>query len=116
MRRVKRNKAHLSCIYAAADLFHQLVIDLRVSYVPPPDENVGVFQNLVGQTLIGIIKGGEAYLKIVTLVKKFLDLGVKAARIKGAYLFALFFMSVFVPNCNADFAIHNILLSSSKNY
>ena len=56
MRGMKRKEAHAVIYYSLENLFNKLVLHLAVSQVSPPDKNVGIIENLICKTLLGIVK------------------------------------------------------------
>ena len=100
---VECDEAHLAEIYAILDLLYQLVIDFAVSHVTPPKQNIGVFQNIIRQTLIGIVESGQTNLKILVLVEKCLDGGMQTVGVDRLDVFLRLFVTELVPNCYADF-------------
>ena len=46
--------------------------------MPPPEQDIDIFQSLIGQALIGIVQGGKRYLHVLVDVKKALDGSVKS--------------------------------------
>ena len=72
-----------------------------MSHVTPPEQNVGVLQYVVRQTLIGIVQSGEANLQILVFVEECLDRGVQTVGINGLDVFLRLFMTELVPDCNA---------------
>lgn len=83
---------------------NNLVGDLCVRSVAPPDEDVGGGENLLGQTMVGIVKGHGADLDTGAQVffDPFLDGVVHAVRVEVPdFLFNLF-VPVFSPHNNFD--------------
>ena len=99
---VEGDEAHLAEIHAGLDLLDQLVVDFAVCHVAPPEQDVGVFQNVIRQTLIGIVESGEADLEVLILIEECLDGGVQTVGVDGLDIFFRFFVTEFIPYCNAD--------------
>ncbi len=102
MSRVKGDKAHPAHVNTALDLRHKPVVDLSVGHVAPPDQDVGVFEDAVGKSLIGIVESGEGDLDPGILRKILSYLRVHAARIDVPYLFYRLLVSEFVPDGYSD--------------
>jgi hypothetical protein len=99
---VDGDESHLAGVDSLTDPFHQSIIHFSVGGVPPPDENVGIVQHLIRQSLIGIVESGEGYIDILTFGEKLTDCGMNAIGIDSADFFASFFVAVFVPDGHTD--------------
>ena len=102
--RVQGDEAHLAEVYALSDLFYESVVDLLVRHMAPPDQDVGIFKNLVGKTLIGIVECGEANFEGFVFTEEFTDDGVKAVGVNCLDGFLRLFVTEFVPDGNLEFA------------
>jgi hypothetical protein len=82
---------------------------LVMSDVTPPDQNVGVIKQLVGNAAVGIVEGYGLYLDIIT-AKKVCNGVVDTVRINLANGFLGLLMAVLVID---SYTNHNILLALS---
>ena len=96
------DKAHFSEVYTALDLFYQLVAYFTVRHVSPPDQDIGVFQHLIRQTLVGIVESGKRHLHILVFVKKTFDYGVQTVGINCFYRVLGLFVAELVPDYNVQ--------------
>jgi hypothetical protein len=73
----------------------------------PPDKNVGAVKDLVGKTVLRLVKCRGAYFKVVAnaeyLTYRFLD----TVRVDRFYAVVVSLVSEFVPDGNSDLFIHN---------
>jgi hypothetical protein len=72
----------------------------------PPHQDIGIVQNIVRQTLIGIVECRYANLQIVMLIQEVLDTAMDALGINFTDEILGFFVSVFVPDGYTNFICH----------
>ena len=97
---MESDEAHTG-VNPLTDLLRQLVGHLLVCRVTPPDENISVFEQLVGQAELGGIERSGGYLKLLA-VENSLDCPVDTLGIKGGDLRLTQFVPVFVPYGYSD--------------
>ena len=94
------------------DFLHQSVIHPVMGAVTPPDEDVGIVQHFIRQSLCRHIKSGCADFKIIGGEVIFQTL-VNPLRIRLADIIAqctlFLFVNVFVPDSDFDLAHNNLL-------
>ena len=111
MRGVHCDKAHTVVINALLDSLNQRIINIAVCHMTPPHEDIGVVQNIIRQTLIGIVKSRETYFQIIMLIEEILNTAMDTLGVNFTDEFLGFFVSVFVPDRYANFICHCIYLS-----
>ena len=101
VRGVQGDEAH-AVVDALADLGHHLVGNLLVRHVSPPEQDVGVVQDLVRQAVLGLVQRGGAHGHVLVLGKEVGDGAVDAVGVDGRNLGHLLFVAELVPNSNAN--------------
>src|SRR6266436_3028466 len=97
MRRVQRDKTH-SLPDAHQEALDDLVLHFPMCGVPPPNEYVGIFQNVFGQSVLWILQRGCAHVELVVLSNAIRDGRVHSLWIDFAHKWVLPFMNVFTPD------------------
>ena len=95
-------------------LIHNCIGYLIVSHMTPPDQNVGVVQNVVGQTVLGIIQTCQTTFDVVVFAQKLGNCCMQAVGINGCNLFGGFFMAELIPYSYSDHVITPFLLFMKK--
>ena len=101
VRGVQGDEAH-AVVDALADLGYHLVGNLLVRHVSPPEQDVGVVQDLVRQAVLGLVQRGGAHGHVLVLGKEVGDGAVDAVGVDGRNLGHLLFVAELVPNSNAN--------------
>lgn len=96
------------------NLIYNRVGYLIVSHMAPPDQDVSVVQNVVGQTVLGIIQTCQTAFDVVVFAKKLGNCCMQAVRINGCNLFGGFFMAELIPYSYSDHVISPFLLFYEK--
>jgi len=113
---VETDKAHTLAVYAANYLVNELVLYLSVEAVTPPKKNIGIVKNLIGKTLIGIVKTADANIHVVIFIKKILYSCMDTVGIALICLaLCVSLMAVFMPYCYSDLISH-FFFSSGKRF
>lgn len=96
------------------NLIYNCVGYLIVSHMTPPDQNVGVVQNIVGQTVLRIIQTCQAAFDVIVFAQELGNCCMQAVRINGCNLFGGFFMAELIPYSYSDHVISPFLLFYEK--
>jgi hypothetical protein len=97
--RVQHDKTH-PCQDAGLDLGDDLIVNLAVSHMAPPDQHIGISQHLIGQPVLRLIQRGG--LHIVVGLKEVGDGHVDAIGIDIFHHIVDPLMSELIPNRNFD--------------
>ena len=73
----------------------------------PPDEDVGIGKDGVGEAVLGLVEPGGAHGEVGVGAKEAGDGFVHALRIEGGDLRVLLFVAEFAPDGDADGLVHN---------
>ena len=95
---VKNYESH-TVHYASVNLIYNLIRNVIVAEVSPPVENVGVGEDLVGESTFGIVEGCSANLESC-FCEKTCDAHVNTVGVDLLYGFVVLFVIEFIPNCN----------------
>ena len=87
------------------NLIYNCVGYLIVSHMTPPDQNVGVVQNVVGQTVLGIIQTCQTAFDVFVFAQKLGNCCMQAVGVNGCNLFGGFFMAELIPYSYSDHVI-----------
>ena len=79
------------------DPFYDLIGDLFVCHMSPPDEHVGVVQDLFGQAMLRHIQGSSGHFQIRFFSEESSDGAVNALRVDLRNGLFSFFVKKFVP-------------------
>ena len=96
------DKAHALSTNAVKDTSYERIVNLMVRHMTPPHKDVGIVENLVRQSLVGIIESRKSDLKILVDLKVFLQNIVKAAGINFVAFLVHLFMPEFIPDGYSD--------------
>src|SRR6266704_2691144 len=88
--------------HAAVHARDDLVVDLAVSRVSPPGENIGAGENVVGEPVLRHVERGRARLEMGVLAKPLGDALVHGLRIHLGNHPALSFVHVLAPDGDAN--------------
>ena len=103
VRRVQRDEAHAGqhrIPYQESNLIGHLV----VRHVSPPDEHVGLIENLLRDAAVFILQGRRAHGEVLFLAEEFRDRPVDALGVDGGDGFLAALMLILVPN---KYTYHN---------
>ena len=114
MRGMERDKAHAVVIDAVAYLEGKLIGDVPMRHMPPPNQNIGVIEQLIRQKVRSVQCCG-AHLKLFMRIQKCLDLPVQPLRLQRADVFFLQLMDIFVPYGYFDFSHDFFSFKFAKN-
>ena len=78
---VNCHESHAMAVYSFSDLLNDVVSYLSVSHMTPPDKNVGAVKHIIGESVIRLVKGSGADLKIVAFGKNVLNAAVDTLRV-----------------------------------
>lgn len=96
------------------NLIYNCVGYLIVSHMTPPDQNVGVVQNIIGQTVLRIIQTCQAAFDVIIFAQELGNCCMQAVRINGCNLFGGFFMAELISYSYSDHVITPFLLFMKK--
>lgn len=96
---MENNKSH-SGKHTPMYFFNELIGNLIVCHMTPPDKNIGGFKNFIGKTATALCESGCTHIEILLRRKKILDAAVDACGIYACYFVACFFVNAFVPYGN----------------
>src|SRR5437773_3761144 len=108
MRRVQRDKTH-SLPDAHQEALDDFVLHFPMRGVPPPNEYVGIFQNVFGQSVLRILQRGCAHVELVVLGNAIGDGHVHSFRIDFVHKWVLAFMHVFTPDGDPKAFCHAVI-------
>ena len=106
MSRVASDKAH-TVVNSLTYILNSVIAYCVVVAMTPPHKNVCVVENLVGDTVIGIIEASEADFNVVTLAEEVSDSAVDTLGVDSCDIGIVFLVLEFVPNSNSDL-FHNV--------
>src|SRR5215213_5699424 len=84
--------------HAGLDPVDRFITHVIVSFVSPPDEHVGLHQNVLGKAIFWLIERYRADVQFTGGAKTFGDRTMNSVRIDRSIAFVLAFMPVFVPD------------------
>ena len=111
MRGVETYEAHAFVPDAVSYFLSEFVLDFSVAHMTPPEEDVGVAQEGVRETLIRVVERYGADFHVGILVEEFLDGAVDAVRVHRLRGGVRFFVAAFVPYCYFDLLSHDFFTS-----
>ena len=92
---MQNDQAH-AVQYMLMDALDNGVIHFVMGNVAPPDQNIGVVQNFLGQAVLRHIQGGGFYIK-TGFGQKIGDAAMDALRVDFRDIGVFDFMDIFVP-------------------
>ena len=92
--------------HAGFDLGDDGILDVAVGHVTPPDEDIGVGEDGVGETVFGLVEPGGAHGEVGVRAKETGDGFVHALRVEGGDLGVLFLVAEFAPDGDAVGWVH----------
>jgi hypothetical protein len=104
---MQRDEAHAlpdACKHA----FYCPIVHFSVSGVSPPNQHVGVFQDLDRQAVLTVMQSRRVHTEIDTLAQAFSDAFVHPFRVNFAHNRIFPFVDIFVPDEDADWRCHNL--------
>ena len=84
--------------HAGLDTIDRLIADFLVGFVVPPDEHVGVHQDVLGETVFRLVECCGAHAQVSGGAQTLGNRAMNPVRINGSVAFVLSFVPVFVPN------------------
>ena len=96
---MENDKSH-SGKHALMYFFNELIGNLIVSHMTPPDKNIGGFKNFIGKTAAALCESCCTHVEILLRREKILDAAMDTCGVYACNFVAGFFVNAFVPNCN----------------
>ena len=106
---MKNNQSH-SGKNAFLDAVDRFLRDFAVRHVSPPEQHVGIVEDLLRETVFGLIERGGSDFDIRFLAEEIGDRLMNAFRIDFLNFGVLLFMTELVPDRDSDFPTHNKIL------
>ena len=103
---VKNNQSHAG-EDAFLDPVDDLVADLSVGAVPPPEQNVGIVEHFLGETMIRLFQRCRPNFKIPFRVQEIRNRLMDSFRIDRLYSGTFLLVPELVPYCDPDFFAHD---------